>query len=269
MDWIGTDVETVEKAWVKWAEICAAHPTTCTITNKTDGTGEGVYRLTQQILDVAYRNYDGTIWSLADVNNTTIMSNPRKWNFTQIVTLWLQSLYNSANWATINALLEGLVAEQANLTATIVSKRGPSTFEPEKRSLLYDLPSDSSTSLPPNTLNHVAYAIACGDSIDPNGRTTEDLFQNIISISRNSSQTFAPAMTNTNPRPFCHKWTSRAVERLPKPMNKKPKNVVLVIGNTEDTITPYSSARKLASSGRLGNMARLVKFKAVGHGSRK
>ncbi|CAG8625997.1 13714_t:CDS:2, partial [Acaulospora colombiana] len=50
-------------------------------------------------------------------------------------------------------------------------------------------------------------------------------------------------------------------------MNIKPKNVVLIIGNTEDPTTPYSSARTLASSKHLGNKARLVKYHTLGHTS--
>jgi hypothetical protein len=267
---MSTDVETVEQALIKWSGICAAHPTKCTIAAKTDGTGEGVYRLIQQVLDVAYRNYDGTVWSPLDLSNTTILSNPRRWEFSQISTQIMSGLYHAPYWSSINDLLELLVAEQANLTVTSTSKRGPSTLMSMKRNLLHPLPIGGPFGLiPANTLNHIVFAIACGDSIDSNDHTTEEVFQNIVTLSRNSSQTFASVMPLVNPRPYCHQWTSRAVERLPKPMNKKPKNVVLVIGNTEDVITPYSSARTLASSGRLGNKARLVKFNAIGHGSSK
>ncbi|KAG8773581.1 hypothetical protein FRC15_001922 [Serendipita sp. 397] len=70
---------------------------------------------------------------------------------------------------------------------------------------------------------------------------------------------------NTAIRSLCHKWTSRAVERLPQKINKPPKNVVLVLGNMGDPITPYYSARRLASSDQLGTKARLVLLKSIGH----
>ncbi|PVF98673.1 hypothetical protein CPB86DRAFT_784504 [Serendipita vermifera] len=268
MDWTATDLETTEQALIKWSGICAAHPTKCTIATKTDGTAEGVYRVTQQILEVAYKNYDGTVWTPLNANNATIMSNPRKWNWSQVSQQIFFHLYRGSEWLSLNEVLEGLVAEQASLTNTTTSKRGLSNLVPMKRGLSYSLPMVPGYGiLPANRLNLVVIAIACGDAIDVQNRTTEDLFRNLITISRNESSTFTSTQPLTNPRPFCHHWSSRAVERLPKRMNIKPKNVVLVIGNSEDVITPYSSARTLASSARLGNKARLVKFNAVGHAS--
>ncbi|PVF98672.1 hypothetical protein CPB86DRAFT_797119 [Serendipita vermifera] len=191
-----------------------------------------------------------------------------RWNWSQVSQLIFFHLYQGSDWPALNEILEGLVAEQANLTTTTTSKRSLSNLVPMKRSLSYTLPTSAGYGIvPANTLNLVVIAIACGDAIDVQNRTTEDLFRNLITISRNESSTFTSTQPLTNPRPFCHHWSSRAVERLQKPMNTKPKNVVLVIGNSEDVITPYSSARTLASSARLGNKARLVKFNAVGHGT--
>jgi TAP-like protein len=107
-------------------------------------------------------------------------------------------------------------------------------------------------------------AIFCGDAADSIGATTEDVFNEMIRVSQTVSHKFG---ANFNSRFVCHRWTSRAVERYQGPFNKKPKNVVLVIGNQADPITPFRSAKLVASAQYLGSNARLIQQWDFGHTS--
>ncbi|CAG8755906.1 3144_t:CDS:2, partial [Acaulospora colombiana] len=66
---------------------------------------------------------------------------------------------------------------------------------------------------------------------------------------------------------FCHRYTSRGVERYSGPWDVQPKNVVLVIGNQADPITPYRNAQLVTRL--LGSKARLVQQAGYGHTIRK
>ena len=107
-------------------------------------------------------------------------------------------------------------------------------------------------------------AILCGDSADSIGATTKDVFNEIVRVSQTVSHKFGAA---ANVRFFCHRWSTRAVERYQGPFNKQPKNVVLVIGNQADPITPFRSAKLVASQQYLGNNSRLVQQWDFGHTS--
>jgi hypothetical protein len=270
MDGLETDVETAEQALIKWIELCVANPDKCSIAAKGNNTAEGVHKLIEHLLDVAYQNYDGTKWDMIlDNSNMTIMSNPRKWTFSIVAAQLHGGLYDPSFGSMTNNLIEWILMDQSiiNGTATSSLKRESAPVVPLKRLLPYSPYSPFATNLyPANVLNMIVMAIFCGDSVDYQGRTTEELFQKFVKVSQTVSRNFGSMLTT---RSFCHRWTPRSVERLPKKMNVKPKNVVLVIGNTEDPITPYSSARTLASSAHLANKARLVKYHVFGHGSGK
>ena len=105
-------------------------------------------------------------------------------------------------------------------------------------------------------------AISCGDSADPIGATTKDVFNELVRVSQVVSHKFGILF---NRRSYCHRWSSRAVERYQGPFNKKPKNIVLVIGNQADPITPFRSAKLVASQEYLGSNARLVQQWDFGH----
>jgi hypothetical protein len=72
--------------------------------------------------------------------------------------------------------------------------------------------------------------IRCSDSaeLDPNIVTTERIFEETIRISRTVWPMIASIIYSEH---FCHRYTSRAVERYAGPWNVQPKNVVLVLGN--------------------------------------
>ena len=107
-------------------------------------------------------------------------------------------------------------------------------------------------------------AIFCGDAPDPIGATTKDVFNEIIRVSQTVSHKFGAVF---NARFFCHRWTSRSVERYQGPFNKKPKNPILIIGNEADPITPFRSAKLTASANYLGDNARLIQQWDFGHTS--
>ena len=112
--------------------------------------------------------------------------------------------------------------------------------------------------------DYAIIAILCSDAPDPNGATTKDVFNEIIRVSQTVSHKFGSAMSAKR---YCHRWTSRAVERYQGPFNKKPKNVVLVIGNQADPITPFRNAKLITTEQYLGSNARLVQQSDFGHSS--
>ena len=112
--------------------------------------------------------------------------------------------------------------------------------------------------------DYTMIAIFCGDSANSNGALTKDVFNEIVRVSQTVSHKFG---ATSNVRFYCHRWSTRAVERHQGPFNKQPKNVVLVIGNQADPITPFRSAKLVASQQYLGNSSRLVQQWDFGHTS--
>ncbi|PVF95170.1 hypothetical protein CPB86DRAFT_711744 [Serendipita vermifera] len=270
MDWLETDVASAEQALVKWTELCVTNAGDCKLAAMGNNTAQGVHKLLEDLLDTAYRNYDGTVWDpIHDRTNQTILSNPRRWMFSTITENLRGTLYNSNVGEVMSDTFASIIEEVASVNNSTAKRRReandmttPISF---KRFIPYaPLAAAEDNILAPNILSMLMHAIFCGDAIDLRGQTTKDLFQKTVKAAQTVSPNFAP-QTEISFRGFCHRWTTRAVERLPKKINVKPKNVVLVIGNSEDPITPYSSAKSLASSAHLGNKARLVKYNVLGH----
>ncbi|TFK83378.1 alpha/beta-hydrolase [Polyporus arcularius HHB13444] len=108
--------------------------------------------------------------------------------------------------------------------------------------------------------SYTTSAIYCADSVDPQGTTMEDVFEGIISASRNVSHMFGSLW----PFPFyCSFWPVRSVERYQGPFNKKLANKILIASNLLDPITPLPAAESLA--GLLGQDAVLVRQNGFGH----
>ncbi|KAM5537020.1 hypothetical protein V8D89_009349, partial [Ganoderma adspersum] len=103
-------------------------------------------------------------------------------------------------------------------------------------------------------------AILCGDGKDSGNVTMTDIFDSIISASRNVSHMFASQWPS--PVYICSLGPERAVERYEGPFNKTLANPILVIGNTYDPITPFSGAQALANE--LGDSAKLVRMNGFG-----
>ncbi|CAG8626012.1 13715_t:CDS:2, partial [Acaulospora colombiana] len=250
IDGLETDKESSERAFIKWTEVCAANPDKCPLAARGNNTAEGVHKVVENALDVAYRNYDGTKWNpVLDFSDTTISSNPRRWTFNTIASQLYSGLYEPMFGSQISAAIEGIINEQSNINSTTAPslKRGTQSIAPPSRMLPYSPLSPFANIYPDYVRNMVIFAIFCGDSIDHHGRTTKEVFQKIVKASQTVSRTFTPISVENSPRTMCHKWTSR--------------------DGRKDPITPYSSARTLASSKHLGNKARLVKYHTLGHGS--
>ncbi|KAM5541074.1 hypothetical protein V8D89_005385 [Ganoderma adspersum] len=113
------------------------------------------------------------------------------------------------------------------------------------------------------TAPYTTSAILCGDGKDLGNVTMTDIFDGIISASRNVSHMFASQWPS--PAYICSLWPERAVERYEGPFNKTLANPILVIGNTHDPITPFSGAQGLANE--LGDSAKLVRMNGFGHTS--
>ncbi|PVF95174.1 alpha/beta-hydrolase [Serendipita vermifera] len=271
MDWLDIDLASAEQGLVKWTELCVANGDQCKLAAMGNNTAQGVHKLLEDLLDTAHRSYDGTVWDpVLDLFNVTIASNPRKWTFSTIAGILHSSLYSSEA-GRINSELLASVVEEVNSVnnSTTRRRREANALMPPislKRVIPYaSLAAVEENTYPPYVLSMLTLAIFCGDAVDSRGQTTKDFFQKVVKASQTVSPKFAPLTADGNMRGFCHRWKPRAVERLPKKINIKPKNVVLVIGNSEDPVTPYSSAKLLASSAHLGNKARLVKYNVMGH----
>ncbi|KAG8773167.1 hypothetical protein FRC20_005047 [Serendipita sp. 405] len=257
MKWLDQDYKGVESALIKWTEACAAGTgPTCGFASETGiSTSDGILSKIKQMLDTAHRTYDGTSVTASSINDDI-----RHWPYEYILQIIRTQLYDQSSWSWLDRLFLKLLKSQSGTSSSFKDieldsrffKRGPATygFFPE----IYEY-------------NYVNFAVYCGDTIDPQGETTQDLFTLTVQAAQSVSPNFASLTPAYSPRSFCHNWKARAVERLPQPMTKKPKNVVLVIGNVADPLTPYENAQRLASSAFLGAQARLVKFNTGGHSS--
>ncbi|TFK73770.1 hypothetical protein BDN72DRAFT_893725 [Pluteus cervinus] len=154
--------------------------------------------------------------------------------------------YPAESWPLLSPILQQFLVDAQNKNFTA----GPSG----------GLPSYMFT----RDLTMTAESIGCADGIDnPANLTTDIVLNEIVRTAQNVTHRFGSQLFLRN---ICHKWTSRAVERYSGPWNNKPKNVVLVIGNMADPITPFRDAKLLASEKMLGGAnSRLVMATTFGH----
>jgi hypothetical protein len=226
-----------------------------------NGTVDGVITAIDNILDIAYRTYDGSA-----------PPSPTGWTFDQLAMQIWGSMLFVTGWQPLDQSLAALHAQQINSSSSLESttshtKRIHHLLNRAKFPGFIRAPGYQQQQTNASEFSLEArYAINCADVVDPGNMTTTDVFRKVVEVSQNVSQHFGSLL---NLRWICHRYTTRAVERLPLPMTTKPKNVVLVIGNEADPITPFSSAQSIASNTHFGSMSRLVKFKAVGHTSSK
>jgi pimeloyl-ACP methyl ester carboxylesterase len=267
------DVQDAESTLRGWSAACATS-SKCLSSALGNGTAGGVMGVIDGVLNTAHATYDGAIWSqMGLMVNGTIPSDIHAWPFDVITRIIYQYLYGASSWPQLDKAIVGLHTLQNSPSTTALSSRSPSPrlhiLSP--RVIASHWSAAGKWGSADNAWSQVVYAIGCGDAQrTPPNYTTSNVFEQIISVSQDISQHFG---TIISPRWFCHRWSTRAVERLEDFIGAtpnftiKPKNVILVIGNTADPITPFSSAKRLASAARLGNMTRLVEFKAIGHSS--
>ncbi|PVF95971.1 hypothetical protein CPB86DRAFT_787528 [Serendipita vermifera] len=160
-------------------------------------------------------------------------------------------LYSPRNWE----LLGHILAPVTNI---------PSNLPPESKKDLKRRQNNSRNSNVGYSLSgYTGIAIACSDTVETalNIVTTERVFEETIRISRNAPLASSlPGFAQ-----YCHRYTPRAVERYSGPWNIQPKNVVLIIGNQADPVTPFRNAQFIANL--LGPKARLVQQAGYGHTS--
>ncbi|CCA72949.1 hypothetical protein PIIN_06904 [Serendipita indica DSM 11827] len=254
LKWIDTDSLAVDQGLLMWAQACVASPTNCTVaTLLPNATADHLLQRIDEILDTAHRRYNGFAWAGGQVNESISM-NAERFSWEYFVGNIRGALYDSRTRLVLADGLPRVAALQQNQTSKAIGINFPGR------------PTTQYGSVPNILLDAVAIAIYCSDRVDSAGETTEDLFKAYVTTSQRTSN-LAAAGVSQNMRSHCHRFTSRAVERLPQGMNKKPKDVVLVIGSTGDPITPFQSARRLSSSAFLGSQARLLQFNAPGHGA--
>ncbi|CCA72947.1 hypothetical protein PIIN_06902 [Serendipita indica DSM 11827] len=252
--WVDTDSLNIDQGLLMWAQACVAGPASCTAAGLVqNATAELLLQEIDEVLDTAHRRYNGFAWTTGLINETVAM-NADSYSWEYLAGIVRGALYNSRVWRVLAEGLVQITQLQQNRTSKTTGPIFPVWFTPQ-----YGL-------VPDYFLDTISVAIYCSDTIDPAGETTEDLFRAYVKASQSIS-TLSAAIVSQNMRSHCHKYTTRAIERLPQSMKKKPKNVVLVIGNTGDPITPFQSARRLSSSAFLGSQARLLQFNAAGHGA--
>lgn len=267
------DLQDVELALQRWTVGCAAS-SKCKLSSLGNGTAEGVMSIINEVLTTAYKTYDGTVWSqMGLMVNGTMPLDVHAWPYDLFSHYLYWYLYSASSWKKLDEHVVGLYTLQQNRTSLDARSSSARQINRAVTPSHWNVPGQWSDVQTSSAWAQAVYAIGCGDAQrPPSNYTTLDVFEKIIDTTDRVSRHFG---TTPSPRWFCHRWTTRAVERLQDVpgiqtnFKIKPKNVVLVIGTTADTITPFSSARKLASKKRLGNKARLVQFDAIGHSSSK
>ncbi|KAG8843757.1 hypothetical protein FRB91_003106 [Serendipita sp. 411] len=256
MKWMETDIYDIDFALKSWTEACAGS-NKCALSTRND-TSSSLLTKIDTILNTAYERYDGSI----PVFN---LSGIFTWPYDTATYAIQSSMYSTIASDDIGPLLAAIGQHQSNSNSTLLSGKVEPAYMtlPMGRSPYSVMPIYDT--IPPDALSNIAFAVFCGDAIDDGSTTTEDAFKETVRISQSVSRIFGSLFPINSLRPMCHKWTPRAVERLPQKFNKQPKNVVLVMSTMGDPITPYYSARRLASSNMLGSKARLVRLNSIGH----
>ncbi|KIM22455.1 hypothetical protein M408DRAFT_28686 [Serendipita vermifera MAFF 305830] len=238
------DLIDAEGSLRAWSAGCASSAN-CTLGAIGNHTTDGVMSVIDGIINKAYAAYDGsTISAIELIPDRNNFAYTPSWSF-QLVASTLSAFIRSMyTWSFLDHFLSETYAFQNNAMA-------PS----RKRS-------KSGISVPILGPASPPWGIP-GPWAQTNGPWSHSTLKDL-------SPHFASIM---NSRWLCPLWTMRAVERLadirsiPNDLSVKPKNVVLVIGNSLDLATPWASAQTLASKKRLGNKARLIKLNAIGHTS--
>lgn len=261
------DISDAEATWDGFLTACAeAGPSGCNFTQASD-TKDTLNTKVNNIIDALYHGWNST-------------SQYSQIEFAESV---FQYLYTPGRWSDLatelnhywESLFGGPSATRRSMLTKRSSKRRINPLSHIKRFKPFQLSDGSWYGAERLSLaqskeggivmgDYSIVAIVCSDSVDTIGATTTDVFHEMVRVSQNVSKKWG---ANFNPRFFCHSWSSRAIERYSGPWNKTTANPVVVIGNQADPITPYRSAKLLASAAYLSNSARLVQRWDFGHTS--
>lgn len=236
---------------------CAlAGPTQCSVARQ-NSTAEDIKGAINQLLNTGFKNWNNGQGS---------------WSYNALATIVYSTLGSPIQWDSISKFLETYANTNTSTPATkeyseSLTERSylSSIWRPRSvRSLAkrqqQDTPAVQIGFSSPDTYDLIANGCADAPDIDSNIVTTERVFEETIRVARTVTP-FAASMVGT--AQYCHRYTSRAVERYSGPWNVQPKNVVLIIGTQVDPFTPFRDAQFVTKL--LGSKARLVQQAGYGH----
>ena len=271
------DIADAEATYKGLTEACAAAgPSGCSLAKSSNETAANIDARIESILSTLYVSQNK--YSQSEVAQAIFIALYQVCWF-QYCLHQLHSLhFKPDGWGDLVSQLDSFFTNGtfARRDATVHRPLHILHTNPIMRSLLFDRPGRGVLPQPDNDplsdadsgayelQDYSIVAIVCGDSADPIGATTKDVLNEVVRVSQAVSHKFGAAF---NRKFFCHRWSTRAVERYQGPFNKKPKNVVLVIGNQADPITPFRNAKQVASQQYLGSSARLIQQWDFGHTS--
>ncbi|KAI4519163.1 alpha/beta-hydrolase [Schizophyllum commune Loenen D] len=233
-------LELSDETFAGFAAGCAmAGKAGCPLVQHDNDTAADIGQYFQDMLDLAHN----LTVSGADMSTVLTSAEAR-------VNLY-NNLQLTQSWASAASLLQGWGIA---LDALAANQTVPAEIAAELTSLKTDF------SVIPS---HANEAILCSDVVDAGNMTMRDGFDAIVSASENVSSLFGPQWGNSGNA--CFAWPARAVERYTGPWDNKPKNRILIIGNTADPLTPFKNAKLMADL--LGDSAVLVRQDGLGHTS--
>ncbi|KAF8582474.1 alpha/beta-hydrolase [Ramaria rubella] len=245
-------LSAVESVFQGFAEKCSeAGPQNCAIA-QNDSTPASILQGIENLINTAYDLHKAGLTNITSFETREL--------------IWGE-LYTPTTWdgVLVPGLLNTAAAFAALISNTSISTRAHTlnpvfgTLKPRQNT------NTSNDGVDPNVQTFFAeLVISCVDSIDQADVTTERVFQEVVSVTQKLAPTFGELPVTTGPA-FCHRFPVRAVERFTGPFNHTLANIILVIGNKADPITPFANAKRIATM--LGDSARLVEQNGFGHTS--
>lgn len=232
-------VESVDETYQGFAYGCAlAGPSGCPLAT-SKSTGAGIVSWTYDLLDLAY--------------DYTYASGDFDYTARSLRSAIHQMLYRPSSWSSFAT--ESFYPFYQGLIST-----SQSNFQLASRSLP-KMPMFGRANSEDEGSDDTFVSISCGDSIDQESVTSQEVFDELLRVVREVSPMFGSQFPQ--PAHFCHRWPVRAVERYAGPWNSKLANPILIIGNKADPATPFKDA--LAVADLLGDNAILIEQDGFGH----
>jgi len=111
----------------------------------------------------------------------------------------------------------------------------------------------------------IYWSIVCADAADSNETSTRDVFDAILHAATYQSNFFGPMWPSEGAWP-CHRWGTRAVERV-RDYKVTPKHPVLLLANEHDPVTSIENAYEIMEHSYPEGAVGLGIRAGYGHGS--